>query len=196
MPARVPCPAVPRPADALLPELVADLLRCGMHVRLGVGGVSMAPRLRDHDHVVIAPLHGKNARFGDLVLFRNAAGALVLHRVVRLWRDSRGRHRLQTRGDANIRLDPSIDCARVLGRARRTERKGRGSIDLDTAGQRFRAVAIGARKLLRSALYYKLRSSAGSVTGAWSGPPGSRSAPERDRAAVFSSTVRPEPGPG
>jgi len=194
MPAQLPCPPVPGPADLLLPELIEDLLRRGMQVRLGVGGVSMAPRLRDHDHVVVEPLHGKHARFGDLVLFRNSGGTLVLHRVVRRWCDSRGRHRLQTRGDANIRLDPSIDCARVLGRVRRTERKGRGSIDLETMGERLRAVAVGARKLLCSALYYKLRSAAGSVTGAWRGLLGSRTLPERDRAAVSSSTGRPEPG--
>ncbi|GMQ77047.1 MAG: hypothetical protein BMS9Abin01_2356 [Gammaproteobacteria bacterium] len=158
MPTRVPCS--PLPEEVLLPELIADLLGRGLRVRLGVGGVSMAPWLRDHDHVVVEPLHGKQARFGDLVLFRNARGALVLHRVVRRWRDSRGRHRLQTRGDANIRLDPSIDHARVLGRVRRTERMGRGSIDLQTAGERLRAVVVGTGKLLRSALYYKLRSSA------------------------------------
>ncbi len=195
MPAPVPCPPAPGPADALLPELIEDLLRRGMQVRFGVGGVSMAPRLRDHDHVIVEPLHGKHARFGDLVLFRNSGGTLVLHRVVRRWCDSRGRHRLQTRGDANIRLDPSIDCAHVLGRVRRTERKGRGGIDLETMGERLRAVAIGARKLLRSALYYKLRSSADSVTGASRGLLGSRTVPERGQAAVFSSTGLPEPGP-
>ena len=128
----------------------------GMRVRLGVGGVSMAPRLCDHDCVLIEPLDGIDARFGDLVLFRNAGGALVLHRVVRRWRDSRGRHRIQTRGDANIRLDASIDSARVLARVRRIETKGRGSIDLESARERLRAVTIAAGKLLRSAVYYKL----------------------------------------
>jgi hypothetical protein len=116
----------------------------------------MAPRLRDHDCVVIEPLRGKHARFGDLLLYRSAGGALVLHRLVRRWRDKGGQLRLQTRGDANIRLDDSIDSARVLGRVRRIERTHMSSVDLDTAGERIRAVIVGAGKLLCSALYYKL----------------------------------------
>jgi hypothetical protein len=116
----------------------------------------MAPQLRDHDCVLIEALQGKDARFGDLVLFRTAGGTLVLHRVIRRWRDGGRRHRLQTRGDACVRLDRIIDATRVLGRVRRIERRGGGNIDLDTAAQRFRAVAIGAGKLLCSALYYTL----------------------------------------
>jgi len=158
MPARSPRSPVREPADTLLPGLIEDLLARGLRVRLGVGGVSMAPRLCDHDRVLIESLHGKDARFGDLVLFRNAGGALVLHRVVRRRRESRGRQRLQTRGDACVRLDASIDATRVLGRVRCIERKDRGSIDLETMGERLRAMAIGAGGLLRSALYYKLRS--------------------------------------
>ena len=156
MPAYSPGCALPEPADTLLPELIEDLLARGTQVRLPVGGVSMAPRLRDHDCVLIEALHGKHARFGDLVLFRTEAGTLVLHRVIRRWRDGRRRQRLQTRGDACVRLDASIDATRVLGRVRRIERKASASIDLDTTAERFRAVAIGAGKLLCSALYYKL----------------------------------------
>ena len=152
--------ALPEPADALLPELIEDLLARGTQVRLAVGGVSMAPQLRNHDCVVIEALHGKNPRFGDLVLFRSEDGRLVLHRVVRRWRDSERRRRIQTRGDACVRLDASIDATRVLGRVRRIERATGASIDLDTVAERFRALAIGAGKLLCSALYYKLLRSA------------------------------------
>jgi hypothetical protein len=57
-----------------------------------------------------------------------------------------------------VRLDAGIDASRVLGRVRRIERQTNTSIDLDTATERFRALAIGTGKLLHSALYYKLRS--------------------------------------
>ncbi len=157
MTANTPGPVLPEPADTLLPEVMEDLLDRGMQVRLAVGGVSMAPRLRDHDCVLIEALHGNDARFGDLVLFRNTGGTLVLHRVIRRWRDGTGRRRLQTRGDACVRLDASIDAAWVLGRVRRIERKGGSSIDLATTTERCRALAIGAGALLCSALYYKLR---------------------------------------
>lgn len=144
------------PASALLPDLIEELLAGRNRVRLGIGGISMAPRLRDHDCVVIEPLRGEHARFGDLLLYRSAGGALVLHRLVRRWRDKGGQLRLQTRGDANIRLDVSIDSACVLGRVRRIERRGGGNIDLDTAAQRFRAVAAATGNLIQSAFYYKL----------------------------------------
>lgn len=160
------CPALPAPAGALLPELVEDLLGRGTGVRIAVAGASMAPRLRDDDHVIIEPLHGSNARFGDLVLFRNAGGALVLHRVIRRWRRSGTIHRLQTRGDANIRLDASIAPLRVLGRVRHIDRTGRDRIDLETGRERFRALAIGLRNLLCSGLYYKL-----ALTGNPGAPP-------------------------
>ena len=162
MPADLTCPAASEPVDGLLPELIAELLDGGTRVRLDVGGVSMAPRLRNNDCVLIEPLKGTDARFGDLVLFRNSTGALILHRLLRRWRDCRGQLRLQTRGDANVRLDTSIDCARVLGRARQIERSGKSTIDLENVGERIRAVIIGACKLLCSAAYYKL-----APTGNW-----------------------------
>lgn len=149
----------PEPVSSLLPDLMEELLISGKCVRLEVGGVSMAPRLQDHDHVIVSPLDGEDARFGDLLLFRNTAGALVLHRLVRFWRDERGRRRLQTRGDANLRLDVSIDCARVLGRVSRIEKSDMGRVDLEKAGERVRAVSLAAGKLLCSAIYYKLRPS-------------------------------------
>lgn len=156
MPADSACCPLAASAAALLPALAEDLLGRGTRIRLAVGGVSMAPWLRDGDYVIVEPLHRNKARFGDLVLFRNAGGALVLHRVIRRWRNARGLHRLQTRGDANIRLDASVETERVLGRVRLVERNGGDRIDLESAGQRLRALVIGAGMLLGSALYYKL----------------------------------------
>ena len=83
--------------SALAPDLIEELLTGGNPVRMEVAGVSMAPRLRDHDHVVVKPLGGEDARIGDLLLFRNTAGALILHRLVRRWQDNNGQYRLQTR---------------------------------------------------------------------------------------------------
>jgi hypothetical protein len=143
------------PISALLPDLIEDLLTGGNCIRLEVGGVSMAPGLRDGDFVTIAPLSGEDARFGDLVLFRNASGVLILHRVVRRWRTVTGTRRIQTRGDATVKLDASIDPVRVLGRVRQIERSGTARVDLDSMGERLRAIATGGGKLLSSAIYHK-----------------------------------------
>ena len=143
----------PSSVGALLSGLVDDLLDAGTPIRLPVGGVSMAPRLRDGDHAIVVPVNGGDVRFGDLVLYRNADGALVLHRVVRRWR---GREWLQTRGDDCIRLDTRIDASRVLGRVQRIERPGRVAVELESPVERLRAVVVAGAKLLRSAIHYKL----------------------------------------
>jgi len=154
MPAAIPYPHTP---GAILPELVEDLLARGMCIRLPVGGVSMAPRLRNGDRVVVAPVDGAQARFGDLVLYRNSGDTLVLHRVVRRWRDDHMQLRLQTRGDACLRLDTSIEPSQILGRVQRIERPGSGCVSLETIAQRMCAVLIGTGKLVISAIYYKVR---------------------------------------
>lgn len=141
------------PATAVhLPDLIEQLLARGARVRMAVGGRSMAPRLTCHDVVTIVPQAGGRARFGDLVLFRNEHGALVLHRVLRRWRG-----RLQTRGDANVRLDPAIACERVLGRVSRIEKGDGSKIDLDCALERALAVLVGCLKLAGTGAYYKIR---------------------------------------
>lgn len=141
----------PAPASVLLPELAEQLLARGTRVRMAVGGRSMAPRLRDNDVVTIEPLADTSARFGELVLFRNAGGALVLHRVLRRWRGH-----LQTGGDASIRLDCAIAHERVLGRVCRIERRDGSRIELERARERVRAIVIGVAKLTSSGIYYKI----------------------------------------
>jgi len=141
----------PAPASALLPELAEELLARGTRVRMAVGGRSMAPRLRDDDIVTIEPMADTGVRFGELVLFRNAGGALVLHRVLRRWRGH-----LQTGGDASIRLDRAIGRERVLGRVCRIERVDGSRIDLERARERVRAMLVGGVKLVCSGVYYKI----------------------------------------
>ncbi len=100
-------------------ELAAALLRRGVAVRVTVHGASMRPWLRDGDRVELEPL-SRPAAPGDVILGRDPAGGLRLHRVVHAGGDGR----VQTRGDALWRMDPAIDAARVLGRVRRVRRGG------------------------------------------------------------------------
>jgi hypothetical protein len=141
----------PAPASALLPELAELLLARGTRVRMAVGGRSMAPRLRDNDIVTIEPLTGTSVHFGELVLFRNAGGALVLHRVLRRWRGH-----LQTGGDASIRLDRAVARERVLGRVCRIEKEDGSRIELERARERLRAIVIGVAKVVSSGVFYKI----------------------------------------
>jgi hypothetical protein len=151
----------------LLSELVEHLLSTGVRVRLAVGGRSMAPRLRDGDVVIIEPLADTAVRFGELLLFRDAGGALVLHRVLRRWRGH-----LQTGGDASIRLDPAITREQVLGRVSRIERDDDIRIDLERGRERVRAVLVVGARLVCAGVYYKIiRRLAQKIAGA---PPAAR----------------------
>lgn len=152
--------------------LLEDLLGRGIHARVRVTGASMGRAVRSGDVVILAPLAGPAAR-GDLVMYRNAGGDLVLHRVLRLWRDARGNARYQTRGDANLRLDAVVAGDRILGRVAAVERRGAQIVDLTTATARRRAHAVALAHLAVSGLVYKLARAlrhCGRIAAGLSGP--------------------------
>lgn len=99
--------------------LTARLLGDGFTVRVRVDGSSMWPSLERGSEVEIVPLRGA-PRSGDIVFTSLARHGERLHRVVRTRPDGR----VQTRGDACLRLDPAVPRAAVLGTLRRV--RGRG----------------------------------------------------------------------
>lgn len=135
--------------------LLEDLLARGLRVRLPVSGISMGRAVRSGDVVTLARDVGRAGR-GDLVLFRERSGTLVLHRILRVWRGSSGGTRYQTRGDACIRLDPVIAESQVLARVLAVERPDGEIIHLTTRGARLRARARALVLLLASGVAYKL----------------------------------------
>ena len=79
----------------------------------------MMPFIRDGDVVTIAPLHGRRARFGEVVAFAGPAGGLVVHRVVARMPDS-----YEIRADNSYAPDGVIPAAGVFGAVSRVERRG------------------------------------------------------------------------
>lgn len=74
-------------------------------------GNSMSPTLRDGDLVCVENAAGNRPRPGDIVCVEDLSGTLVIHRVLR--RETPG---LETRGDANCRVDPwTVPDHRVRG---------------------------------------------------------------------------------
>lgn len=124
-------------------------------VKIRLDGDSMRPLIRrNRDEVTIQPLTRPLKR-GDVILFRNAAGQHVVHRVRKL-----GEGRVQTLGDNCWNPDPWIPAEQALGLAVCVKRDGR-TIRLDGAPGRgigrvwmaFRPM----RNLFRRALYWAVR---------------------------------------
>ncbi len=99
-------------------------------VRITLAGESMRPLIRrGRDLVTILPLM-REARIGDVVLFRARAGRYVVHRV---WKIRDGM--VQTLGDNCTNPDPWMPAEQIWGLVVRFERFGR-SWRLDTAPAR------------------------------------------------------------
>ncbi|MFT5444985.1 MAG: hypothetical protein ACI9DC_000145 [Gammaproteobacteria bacterium] len=97
-------------------ELLAELLRCGHRVHVSAHGNSMHPTIKHGERVIVTPLASTPVRRGDIVYLQRGDAGYVLHRVLRTFTDGR----IQTRGDANWRLDDAVAPQAVLGRVLQT----------------------------------------------------------------------------
>ena len=65
--------------------LIEEVIGNGETFRMVVSGNSMTPFLRNNkDEVVFAPLHNRNIRRGDIVLFKRLDNTYVMHRIFRV----------------------------------------------------------------------------------------------------------------
>jgi Peptidase S24-like len=103
---------VDSPPQAVLPAL-RDLAG-ERPIALTVRGDCMAPRLRDGDHVAVAP--ARRYWPGDVVAFHTPQGRIALHRLLG-FRLLRGRLAYVTRGDRSAGADTPMAAGRLLGRA-------------------------------------------------------------------------------
>lgn len=96
---------------------LAELAQEGA-VPMRVRGGSMAPLLSDGDRLEVGP--ARRYWPGDVVAFHDAAGRLVVHRLLGWW-PLAGRMTLLTAGDAAEAPDPLVPCERLVGRVRGTD---------------------------------------------------------------------------
>jgi hypothetical protein len=103
--------------------LLAEGLRAGRVVRVGVTGSSMLPVLWPGDALLVDPVSSPAVNQGQIVVFLRE-GRLFAHRLVgRSAAD--GEVRLITRGDARDQCDPPLQPSEVLGCVRAVFRNGR-----------------------------------------------------------------------
>jgi hypothetical protein len=117
-------------------RLFEDILISGAELRVKVTGRSMAPFLNDGDVVRIRKVDRGMLAPGDLIFFKTAQGAPVLHRIMTRRRTRENRMRYVTKGDALIACDAPVMDDDILGKVIKIEkslRTGKSrSIDLES----------------------------------------------------------------
>lgn len=103
--------------------LYEDILNIGLNIRIQVTGNSMKPFIKDGDILYIKKVNLQDLSIGDLIFFKDLYGQLIIHRIVKKFKDSSGKVKLQTKGDSLISYDDVIDSYSVMGKVYMVERR-------------------------------------------------------------------------
>jgi signal peptidase I len=103
--------------------VLADMLSSGHAVRFTAPGHSMHPVIRNGDVLLVAPLM-RPAQLGEILLYRDAAGRPVAHRLIGFAAED-GAPALVLKGDSAAAPDLPVRLSQVLGRVFAIERDGR-----------------------------------------------------------------------
>jgi signal peptidase I len=115
-------------------QLARQILSEGHALRFRIVGVSMWPLIRDGDLVEIQPAAPDSYRKGDILLYEQQRGVLLVHRVIAVKRED-DQMSLLMQGDALRSADGLAALSQVLGRVALVDRNGR-LIHLDSPFQR------------------------------------------------------------
>jgi hypothetical protein len=102
-------------------RLSRDILGQGYGLRFRARGGSMVPWICDGDVLSVVPKAQVEVRVGDVVLYRDSPGKIVVHRVVAEQGQQEAR-RLLIRGDWRSQADGWISDTEVLGKVVAVER--------------------------------------------------------------------------
>ena len=104
--------------------MLRELVREGKSVSLLVSGSSMAPFLvhqRDYVHFR-AP--ERPLRIGDIVFYERESGQFVMHRIVRVRRDSNDSPLYDIAGDNQTQIERGVRPEQIFGHIYEVQRKG------------------------------------------------------------------------
>lgn len=104
-------------------EQARQMLSRGIPVAMRMSGSSMRPTIEDGDMVTIRPIDENPIKPGDIILYQTRFDTAVIHRVVRIDRQSSERVVI-TRADSSNQPDIPVALHRVLGRVNLIERGG------------------------------------------------------------------------
>lgn len=140
--------------DNLVP-VMQEAFEQGKTVTLTVAGNSMQPLLaHDRDSVILSAHKGQLLKRGDVPLYRRATGEYVLHRIVRVKKNT-----YVLAGDAQRKTEQGVPAEAVLAQMTAFVRKGKA---VSCANRRYRlfvAVWLFLRPVrpLIFSIYHKLR---------------------------------------
>ncbi len=118
-------------------EVMEEMLSLGKEVTFTTNGDSMRPLLFSSDSVTLKRV--PNYKKGDVVLFRKDDGSFVLHRIIKIKKDT-----VFTEGDALIRKDAPFDKSRIIGKAVAFIRKDKTIRLADFSYRFYKAVYVSA----------------------------------------------------
>jgi signal peptidase I len=101
--------------------LCEDILSQGVAMRIRVTGQSMRPTIHTNDVVVVKRVPVKKIRLGDLLLFKDHQGVLILHRLIKKERHA-GHTVYRTKGDSLTIPDAGVSADCILGKVYKIEK--------------------------------------------------------------------------
>lgn len=101
-------------------RLAEALLKRGECVKFRAEGMSMSPAIRSGDSIKIEPVTG-NITLGEIVLYRDKDGFVIVHRVVEKIQKG-DKEFLLTKGDSALTLDAPIANEQIIGKVTDIER--------------------------------------------------------------------------
>lgn len=104
-------------------ELSRDIFGKGTSIRFQAKGFSMRPFIRDGDFITVSPIANSSIRIGDVLFYSTTDDKIIVHRVIRKYKNNGGISML-IKGDAAFGLPDKVDSRNVLGKVVVIERNG------------------------------------------------------------------------
>ncbi len=102
-------------------QLFQQILEDGCTLRVRVTGRSMTPFIHSEDIVTLLKVPQSDLQKGNLILFRDSTGRLILHRIIRIHPLNDRNTAIQTKGDATG-FDEPVPSHRVMGKVCKIEK--------------------------------------------------------------------------
>lgn len=146
-------------------EIAYRLLADGLEIRLKVTGASMRPFMKGGETVRVRRVPSQNLHIGDLVLYEDSSGSLVLHRIIGRRPVTPGTLHFETKGDGLRAPDDPVEDRQIMGKVIAVERVGSdGAIESERLDTRRRQVT-GRLVVLSGVAEALFHAAAARVTG-------------------------------
>lgn len=120
----------------------------------------MMPFLKGGEVLIIRQEPCLSLSRGDLILFRNAYDAPILHRIIQKRKGEDGTFRFLTKGDGLMAFDEEIYGCSVLGKVLRIERPAESGktthIDMNSLFYRYMNFSIAVAGFFKAQAYFFL----------------------------------------